>query len=52
MQPDKWTPYKNKEPELGQPVQMNIYQSNTCSWDLSWLNFGNDQSFQKRQQQT
>ena len=32
---------KNKEVEPAEPVQMNIYQSNTYRKDLSWLHFDN-----------
>ena len=31
-------------------VQMNIYQSNTCRKDLSWLHFDNEPWVQGRQQ--
>ena len=33
-----------------EPVQMNIYQSNTYRRDLSWLHFNNEPRFQERQQ--
>ena len=40
----------NKEVEPVQPVQMNIYQSNTYRKDLSWLHFNNEPRFEERQQ--
>ena len=33
-----------------EPVQMNIYQSNTYRKDLTWLHFDNELSLQERQQ--
>ena len=33
-----------------QPVQMNIYQSDTYRKDLSWLNFGDAPRVQERHQ--
>ena len=33
-----------------QPVQMNIYQSNTYTKDLSWLYFDDKPRVQERQQ--
>ena len=33
-----------------QPVEMNIYQSNTYRKDLCWLHFGNESRVQERQQ--
>ena len=33
-----------------EPVQMNIYQSNTYKKDLSWLHFDDEQRVQERQQ--
>ena len=38
------------EVEPVQPVQMNIYQSNTYRKPLSWLFFVNEPRFQERQQ--
>ena len=32
-----------------QPIEMNIYQSNTYRKDLSWLHFDNEQMVQERQ---
>ena len=33
-----------------EPVQMNIYQSNTYRKDLTWLPFGDEPRAQERQQ--
>ena len=33
---------ESKEVEPGEPVQMNIYQSNTYRKDSSWLYFDDD----------
>ena len=41
-----WNLFMNYEPL--QPVQMNIYQSNTYIKDLSWLNFNNEPRVQER----
>ena len=41
---------ENKEVEPVEPVQMNIYQSNTYTKDLSWLRFNNEPRVQDRQQ--
>ena len=35
---------------LVEPVQINIFQSNTNRIDLSWLDFDNELSIQKSQQ--
>ena len=40
----------NKEVELVEPVQMNIYQSNTYRKELSWLHFDDETRVQERQQ--
>ena len=32
------------------PVQMKIYQSNTCRKDLSWVHFDDEPRVQERQQ--
>ena len=39
------TSNKNNEEELIQPVQMNLYQINTCEIKLDWLQFDNSQGF-------
>ena len=36
--------------EPGEPVQMNIYQSNTYRKDFRWLHFNNEPRVQERQQ--
>ena len=36
--------------ELVEPVQMNIYQSNTYRKDLSWIHLDNEPRVQERQQ--
>ena len=41
---------KNKEVELIEPVQMNIYQSSNSRRDLSRLYFGDEPWVQERQQ--
>ena len=46
MSSNKKTSLKNKEVELAESVQMNIYQSNT----LNWLHFGNELRVQEMQQ--
>ena len=38
------------EVEPVEPVQMNIYQSNTYRKDLSWLHFDDEARIQERQQ--
>ena len=43
---------ENKEVKPVEPVQMNIYQSNTYTKDLSWLCFDNAPRVQDRQQVT
>ena len=35
---------------LVEPVQMNIYQSNTCRKDLSWLHLDDEPRVEERQQ--
>ena len=42
-------PCKNKEVEPFQPVQMNIYQSNTCRKEICWLHFDNKPRVQEKQ---
>ena len=44
------TSLENKEVEPVQPVQINIYQSNTYKKDLSWLHFDDKPRVQERQQ--
>ena len=44
------TSLENKEVEPVEPVQMNIYQSNTYRKDLSWINFDDDPRVQAKQQ--
>ena len=41
---------ENKEVEPVEPVQMNIYQSNACRKDLSWLYFDDEPRVQEKQQ--
>ena len=41
---------ENKKIEPGEPVQMNLYQSNTYTKYLSWLHFNNEPRIQQRQQ--
>ena len=41
---------EKKEVETAQPVQMNIYHSNTHRKDLSWLHFHDKPRVQERQQ--
>ena len=41
---------ENKEVELVEPVQMNIYQSTTNRKDLSWVHFGDKSMVPERQQ--
>ena len=41
---------ENKEVEPVEPVQTNIYQSNTYRKDLSWLHFDDEPRVQERQQ--
>ena len=41
---------EKKEVEPIEPVQMNIYQSNTYLKDLGWLHFDNEPRVQERQQ--
>ena len=50
MQPTRITGglRKIEEVEPVQPVQMNIYQSNTCRKDLSWLHFDGEPMAQER----
>ena len=49
-QNNKQTSLDKKEVELVEPVQINIYQSNTYGKDLSWLDFDDESSGQERQQ--
>ena len=46
-QNNEWTSLKKKEVELVEPVQMNIYQSNTYRKGLSWLYFDNEPRVQE-----
>ena len=46
----KQTSHKNKEVEPVEPVQINIYKSNTYRKDLSWLYIDNEPRVQERQQ--
>ena len=48
-QNNKQTFLENKGVEPVEPVQMNIYQSNTYKKDLSWLHFDNEPKVQERQ---
>ena len=41
---------ENKEEEPVEPVEMNIYQSNTYRKDLSWLHFHDEPRVQETQQ--
>ena len=43
-------PLENKEVQPVEPVQMNMYQSNTYRKDLSWLNVDDESRVQERQQ--
>ena len=49
-QNNKQTFLENKGMEPVEPVQMNIYQSNTYKKDLSWLHFDDEPKVQERQQ--
>ena len=49
-QNNEWISHRNKETEPAQPVQMNIYQSNTYRKDLSQLHFYDGPRIQERQQ--
>ena len=42
------TSFKKKEVEPAEPVQMNIYQSNTYRKDLNYLHFDNEPKVPKR----
>ena len=44
------TSLENKEVEPVEPVQMNIYQSNTDRKGLRWLHFNNEPCVQEGQQ--
>ena len=46
---NKWPSTENKEPELVQPVKMNIRQSNTYIKYCSWLQLYDDLRVHKRQ---
>ena len=50
-QNNEQTSHENKEAELVQSVQMNIYQSNTNTKDLSWIHFNDEPRVQERQVQ-
>ena len=43
------TSLENKEVEPVEPVQMNVYQSNTYIKDLSWLHFDDELRVQEKQ---
>ena len=45
-----WTFHENKEVDTVQPVQVNIYQSNTFGKDLGWLHFNNIPRVKEMQQ--
>ena len=49
-QNNEQTSLEKKEVEPLQPIQMNIYQSNTYRKNLSWLHFDDEPRFQERQQ--
>ena len=38
----EWNCQEIEEVELVEPVQMNMYQSNTYREDVSWLNFDDE----------
>ena len=42
--------WKKKEVETVEPVQINIYQSNTYRKDLSWLHFDDEPRIQETHQ--
>ena len=46
----EYTLLKYKDMEPVQAVQLNIYRSNACRNDLSWLHFDDEQRLQERQQ--
>ena len=46
----KFTFHKNDEVGSGQPVQINIYQSNNYRKGLYWLNFNNKPWVEERHQ--
>ena len=48
-QNNKQTFLENKGVEPAEPVQMNIYQSNTYKKDLSWLHFNDEPKVQQLQ---
>ena len=53
MQPIRitsWPPHMNKETEPVQPVQINIYQSNSYRKNLSWLHLDDELVVQEKQQ--
>ena len=49
-QKNKQNSRENKEVEPAEPVQKNIYQSNTYRKDLNWLHFKNGPRAQESQQ--
>ena len=49
-QKNRQTSHNNKEVETAEPVQINIYQTNTYRKDFNWLHFGDDPRVQERQQ--
>ena len=50
-QNNEYTSHKNKEVGPAEPVQVNIYQSNSYGEDLSWLHFDDELKVQERQQE-
>ena len=47
---NEWTFHENKQVEPVQLVKKDIYQSNTCIKDLSWLHFDDKPKVQERDQ--
>ena len=47
---NEWTFHENKQKEPVQLVKKDIYQSNTCVKDLSWLHFDDVPKVQERHQ--
>ena len=50
-QNNEQTSFENNEVEPGEPVQMDIYQSNIYREDLSWLHFDDEPRVQERVQE-
>ena len=48
-QNNKYTSLVNNEVEPTEPVQINIYSSNTYRKDLSWLHFDDERRVEERQ---